>query len=118
MTRRGDEVPIPRPSSVRAADRSVGDGWDKLTAQHPEAADRAWVAITSDPRHTDGRQHRLKGQLGSVTVAGEEIEHWQFEVLSGGRLWYGIDDTNRTIWITAATIGHPGETDMGRRRKR
>ena len=118
MTRRGDAIPRPLSWAVRAASRSSGDGWDKLVAQYREAADRAWVAITSDPRRTDSRQHRLKGQLGSVLVGGIELEQWQFEVLAGGRIWYGIDDANRTLWITGATIGHPNQTDTGRRRKR
>jgi hypothetical protein len=74
--------------------------------------------MTSDPRRTDSRQHRLQGQLGSVLVGGVELEQWQFEVLAGGRIWYGIDDANRTLWITGATIGHPNQTDTGRRRKR
>jgi hypothetical protein len=118
VTRRGDAVPRPLPWTVKAASRSSGDGWDKLTAQYREAADRAWVAMTSDPRRTDNRQHQLKGQLASVSVAGVSLEQWQFEVLAGGRVWYGIDDTNRILWITEATIGHPNQTDTGRRRKR
>lgn len=120
MTRRGEAIERPRPWTVRAADRSGRgvDGWDKLVARFPEAADRAFVAVTSDPRRTDERQHRLKGALTLVSVAGKDLEQWQYEVLAAGRLFYAIDDEARALWVTAASIGHPKETDRPRRRKR
>lgn len=36
---------------------------------------------------------------------------WQYEVTAGGRLWYCIDDDSHTIWLTAATSGHPKATE-------
>ncbi|MFG1873916.1 hypothetical protein ACGFIV_03655 [Sphaerisporangium sp. NPDC049003] len=79
-----------------------------------ENLDRAWVAITGDPRHVDGRQHPLKGALGTVKVGGESLEQWQYEATSGGRIWYAIDDEHRTLWITRAGTGHPKQTDRKR----
>jgi hypothetical protein len=55
---------------LSAADLAAGRGWDALVAQHREAADRTWVAITSNPRHVDCGQHPLKASLGSVMVQG------------------------------------------------
>ncbi len=78
--------------------------------------DRAWVAITSDPRRVDNRQHPLRGHLGIVKVGGESLEQWQYEATAGGRIWYAIDDASRTIWITRAGTGHPKQTDTRRRR--
>lgn len=89
MTKRGDEIARPPPWTVRAADRRAGIGWDELLRQVPEAADRAGVSITGDPRRTDSRQHRLKGSLRVVTVGDRCMEQWQFEVTAGGRIWYG-----------------------------
>jgi hypothetical protein len=117
-TRRGENIPRPRPWEVRAADLRAGKGWDELVSQHTEAADRAWVAITSDPRRVDHRQHRLKGTLGSVAVAGRTLEQWQFEVTSGGRIWYAIDDDRRILWVTHAGTAHPKRTEKPRRKKR
>jgi len=54
----------------------------------PANAGVAWDRITTDPRQRDSRQHPLKGSLGSRTVNGEEPEQWQYEVTSGGRIWY------------------------------
>jgi len=68
VTKRGDEIVRPNPWTVRAADRQAGKGWDDLAGQVVDAIDRAWVAITSDPRRVDGRQHRLRGALGAVKV--------------------------------------------------
>ena len=114
MTKRGEDIPRPKPWAVRAADRRAGSGWDELVRNTPEAADRAWVAITSSPRHTDHRQHQLKGALAYATVAGSSLEQWQYEATGGGRIWYAIDDEQRTLWITQAGTGHPKQTDRRR----
>ena len=33
---------------------------------------------------------------------------------SAGRVWYVIDTTTHTVWVTLATTGHPGATDAGK----
>ncbi|MFC7385196.1 hypothetical protein [Sphaerisporangium rhizosphaerae] len=101
----------PKPWVVRFADRKAAEGWQHLLRQALENLDRAWVAITSDPRHVDSRQHPLKGALGTVKVGGEVLEQWQYEATAGGRIWYAIDDAQRTLWITRAGTGHPKPTD-------
>jgi len=101
---------------MRFADRRAAEGWGNLLAQAPENLDRAWVAITSDPRHVDSRQHPLRGALGEVKIGGESLEQWQYEATSGGRLWYAIDEDRRTLWITRAGTGHPKVTDSRRGR--
>ncbi|HEX6074217.1 MAG TPA: hypothetical protein VFZ32_03010 [Micromonosporaceae bacterium] len=65
------------------------------------------------PRATDNldRRHRLKGNLGTGMFKGQEFERWQYEITAGGRVWYLIDDVNRTAWITYAGTGHPKATD-------
>ncbi|GAA1511114.1 hypothetical protein GCM10009677_50060 [Sphaerisporangium rubeum] len=80
-----------------------------------ENLDRAWVAITAEPRRVDLRQHPLKGALGTVKIGGEVLEQWQYEATSGGRICYAIDDPDRTLWITWAGTGHPQKTDKRRR---
>ena len=114
---RGDEVRRPTGWIVRVANRRVAEGWSALIAQAPENLDRAWVAITTDPRCRDdlGRHHRLRLDLAMVKVDGVELEQWQYEVTGGGRIWFAIDDERRTLWITKAGTGHPRETDRRRR---
>jgi len=48
------------------------------------------------PRHPHPRRRR----------AGQ----WQLDVSSAGRVWYVIDTTTHTVWVTLATAGHPGAT--------
>ena len=118
MVGRGEEIRRPKPWTVRAADRQAGIGWSQLVAQAPEAMDRAWVDMTSDPRRVADRQHQLRGQLGQATVGGKKLDQWQVEPTGGGRVWYAIDDDSRTLWITQAGPGHPKQTDKPRRKKR
>lgn len=115
MTGRGAQLPRPRPWLVRAVDRQAYQGWQHLLAAVPDNLDRAWVALTSDPRCIDQRQHPLKGALGVVKVGSAMLEQWQYEVTGGGRIWYAIDDETRTLWITRAGTGHPKQTDKRRR---
>jgi len=44
-------------------------------------------------------------------VNGEQLDQWQYEVTSGGRLWYCIDDQRRVVWLTDAMPGHPKATE-------
>jgi hypothetical protein len=111
MSGRGDDVPRPNPWRVRFADRKAAQGWQSLLTQAAENMDRAWVAITSDPRNIDHRQHPLRGSLSIVKTAGSALEQWQYEATGGGRIWYAIDDDSRTLWITQAGTGHPKQTD-------
>jgi hypothetical protein len=53
----------------------------------------------------------LKGVLETTVLKGERVERWQYEVTGGGRIWYLIDDVNRTAWITYAGTGHPKATE-------
>jgi hypothetical protein len=110
VSARGSEVPRPNPC-VRFADRQAAQGWQHLLAQALESMDRAWVAMTSDPRAVDRRQHPLRGALSIAKVGGKALEQWQYEATGSGRIWYAIDDESRTLWITLAGTGHPKQTD-------
>ncbi|MFE3446787.1 hypothetical protein ACFXNW_27470 [Nocardia sp. NPDC059180] len=114
---RGDEARRPTGWTVRLVDRQAAAGWSALLSQARENLDRAWVAITADPRSRDQpmRQHPLKFDLGRVVVDGIELDQWQYEVTGGGRIWYAIDDARQTIWVTQVGTGHPRATDKRRR---
>ncbi|NKY33676.1 hypothetical protein HGA13_11390 [Nocardia speluncae] len=114
--KRGDDVPRPKPWRVLLHNTESARGWSELERQAVDALDRAWVAITSEPRSVQnpGRQHRLKATLSAVKIGGTELEQWQYEVTSGARIWYAIDDQQRTLGVTKAETGHPGITDRGK----
>jgi hypothetical protein len=114
--KRGDRAAPPAVGTefeVRFANNEAATGWDQLAKQMPGNVRRAFEAIRSDPRSrtSPGRQHRLKGSLANSLLKGEPVERWQYEVTGGGRIWYLIDDANRTAWITYAGSGHPKATD-------
>jgi hypothetical protein len=49
----------------------------------------------------------LKGQLAVDSYGGKTLPQWQYEVTSGGRIWYLVDHDTRTCWIKEAGSGHP-----------
>jgi hypothetical protein len=67
--------------------------------------------MRSGPHRLISELVQLKGSLGTRTVNGRELEQWQYEVTGGGRIWYYIDDQDRTVWMTAASSGHPKATE-------
>lgn len=71
----------------------------------------AWERITEDPRDRTDRQHPLKGSLSTRLINGEDMGQWQYEVTAGGRIWYCVDDRQRTVWMTHAGPGHPKQTE-------
>lgn len=116
--RRGDAVDRPVPWTFVFGDLTAAKGWEELVRAVPNAADQAWVAITSQPKRTDGRQHQLKGNLSTGSYRGETLPQWQFEATGGGRAWYLVDEANRLLVLTQAGTGHPKATDKKVRRKR
>jgi hypothetical protein len=58
------------------------------------------------------RQHRLRGKaLATRKVNGKVLDQWQYEVTSGGRIWYCPDPDERVVWLTDAGPGHPKATE-------
>lgn len=69
--------------------------------------------LRADPRSGAGhdRQHRLRGDLATHQHNGRDMEQWEYEVTSGGRVRYVIDDDNRMVWLIYASPCHPKDTD-------
>ncbi len=114
MPKRRDRVaPPPRPDGwdMRFGNNTAARGWDYLCSSVPNNARSAWEQITDDPRRWDSRQKPLQGSYARALVGGVEMEQWQYEVTSGGRIWYCVDDAKRTIWMTHAGTGHPKATE-------
>ncbi len=101
----------PAAGSSASGPSDAAKGWEKVCAAVPGNARVAWEKIPADPRERTDRQHPLKGSPGTRMVNGEDMEQWQYEVTGGGRLWYVIDDQNKTVWLTEATTGHPKATE-------
>jgi hypothetical protein len=114
--KRGDRAappPVGEEFDLRFANTEAANGWGRLSRHAAGNLRRAFDKIRSAPRATDDpeRHHRLKGKLGSTVWKGQTLERWQYEVTSGGRIWYLVDDADRIAWITYAGTGHPKATD-------
>lgn len=116
MPKKNDRVAPPAPPDgweLRYADKGAVDGWEELARLASSNLFRAWEALTyrpDDPSNL-GRQHRLRGELGSRMIGGKSLDQWQYEVTGSGRIWYCIDPERRIVWITLAKTGHPNQTD-------
>lgn len=114
--RRGERAappPIESEYDLRFASNQAADGWEQLGRRAGNNLRRAFDAIRADPRSRSSPEHhhRLKASLGAATWKGESLERWQYEVTGAGRIWYVIDDAQRTAWIIYAGTGHPKATD-------
>ncbi len=112
----GDRVTVPPPDSqwdVRFGTSEAAAGWDELCRHALANTRRCLEILRTDPRtRTDhDRQHRLRGDLATHRHNGRDLEQWEYEVTSGGRVRYAIDDHARTVWLIYASPRHPKDTD-------
>ncbi len=96
--------PIGGKYDLRFASSEAAQGWEELGRLAAGNMRRAFDAIRAGPRARSSpeRHHRLKGSVGMALWKGERLERWQYEVTSGGRIWYVIDDSRRIAWVTYA----------------
>jgi hypothetical protein len=114
--RRGDRVTVPPPRGewdVRFATGDAATGWEELCRHAQANARRCLETLQAQPRSAANpdRQHRLRGDLATHRHNGRELEQWEYEVTSGGRIRYLIDDKARTVWPVYASPRHPKDTD-------
>ncbi|WP_343599040.1 hypothetical protein [Mycobacterium sp.] len=117
-SKRGQSLARPLKRSeyqIRCATREAEQGWQDLTATARNAAVDAWDFLTKTPRERSDRCHPLRGDLASVQVAGVTLDQWQYEVTSGGRIWFVVSGspdgrTAGVILLLRVATGHPNET--------
>lgn len=116
--KRGDRVAPPpgdKDWDVRFASSEAVKGWDSLSQAAPGNTLSAWTTMRTSPGPGLGkpthRHHPLKGGLATGTYRGRSLPQWQIEVTGGGRVWYLLDEHQRTVWVVQAGTGHPKATD-------
>ncbi|MEV0353993.1 hypothetical protein AB0H88_50335 [Nonomuraea sp. NPDC050680] len=114
--KRGDRVTVPPPDDewdVRFGTGAAVEGWEELCRHALANTRRCFEALRADPRSGSSRdrQHRLRGDLSTHRHNGKNLEQWEFEVTSGGRVRYAIDDATRTVWVIYASPRHPKDTE-------
>lgn len=104
--------PGPHEWDMRFGTTEAAKGWEELCHQAPHNLRRAWEVLRTDPcPPPTARQHQLKGSLSTGTQDGRVLPRWQYEVTSGGRIWYLVDAERRTVWLQVASTGHPKATE-------
>jgi hypothetical protein len=114
--RRGDRVTVPPPEEqwdVRFGTSDAAAGWEELCRHALANARRCLEILRSDQRSgaNHDRQHRLRGDMARHRHNGRDMEQWAYEVTSGGRVRYVIDDSQGTVWLIYASPQHPKDTD-------
>ncbi|HYS34402.1 MAG TPA: hypothetical protein VEO01_02020 [Pseudonocardiaceae bacterium] len=114
--KRGDRVAPPRRPDgweARFATSDAAKGWEDLCQTARANTWEAWVILTERPTRPENpaRQQRLRGHLGNREIGGKALEQWQYEVTSGGRIWYCPDPTRRIVWVVSASTAHPKVTE-------
>lgn len=105
--KRGDRVTVPPPDDqwdVRFGSGEAVKGWEELCRAALSNTRRCLEALRSEPasRADPRRQHQLKGDLATHRVRGQDLDQWEYEVTSGGRVRYLIEREKRTVWIVHA----------------
>ena len=114
--RRGDRATLPPPEDqwdVRFGTSDAAVGWEELCRHALSNTRRCLEILRSDRRSgaDHDREHRLRGDLARHRRNGHDMEQWENEVTSGGRVRYVIDDDKRTVWLIYASPRHPKDTD-------
>lgn len=127
-----DRPPLARPSKTTEftlviSGSRVRRGWDECVRAANNNMAQAWDQLTRTPKAVSDRQTQLKGVMSHRTYQGRELEQWQYEFSSGGRLIYLIDPTPvlnsrgkqqsaGTVIVVEASVGHPKRTERVRGR--
>lgn len=97
---------------VRFGTNEAAKGWEELCRQAATNTRAAFELMRSSPRPPEDRRHtRLRGDLATRSYDGRELEQWEIEVTSGGRIFYLVDDAKRTVWVVVASTRHPKITE-------
>jgi len=103
-----------RPWSIRPASAKARKQWEAATDQEPDLMETVRERLRTRPLDRSDNPRRLgqlKGKLREKTVDGKKLPQWQYEITSGGRLWFCPDKKERTVWVTKVSLSHPKETE-------
>lgn len=98
--------------SVRFGTTEAAVGWEGLWTRAPVKTREAFELMRANPRPPEDDLHyRLKGDLGTRSLGGKDLEQWQVKVSGSARIWYLPDDEKHTVWVVLASVAHPKETE-------
>ncbi|MBQ1092173.1 hypothetical protein [Streptomyces sp. B93] len=106
--KKGDRVSVPPLSgwNVVYGTTEAATGWEPN-------AHRCLEALRADPlsRANWNRQHQLRGRHATREWKGSELEQWEYEITSGGRVRYLVSPDTSTVILVYASPRHPKDTE-------
>lgn len=57
------------------------------------------------------RQHQLRGRHARREWKGTQLEQWEYEITSGGRVRYLVSPQTSTVILVYASPRHPKDTE-------
>lgn len=97
---------------VQFGTAEAAKGWKQLWSQSAVKTREAFEMMRANPRPPEDENHyRLRGDLGTRSLGGKNLEQWQVKVGGSARVWYLPDDEKHTVWVVKAGVKHPKETE-------
>lgn len=113
--KQGDRVSVPPLDgwNVVFGTTDAVTGWEELCRTALANAQRCLDALRTDPLSRDNwnRQHQLRGRHTTKEWKGSELEQWEYEVTSGGRVRYLVSPETKTVILVHASPAHPKDTE-------
>ncbi|MCG5212403.1 hypothetical protein [Streptosporangium sp. KLBMP 9127] len=114
--KRGDSAtppPLEEEWEIRFDSTEVARGWTELYRQAPANLRVCYdiLRLNPAPAGETSRHHLLRREHARRSTSYYDFDQWQYEVTSGGRVWYVVEEKTRTVWITYASPAHPKETE-------
>lgn len=98
---------------VRPASRAALRQWEAAIAAEPALMAGVRDRLRTRPMDRSdnpNRTHLLKPPLHVGRIGDAKLPQWQHEITAAGRVWYCIDTSARTVWVTRVSLEHPRET--------
>lgn len=93
---------------IRFATNEADKRWRDLVATQRNAAVEAWEFLTATPTQESPRSYPLRGDLATVTRAGEVHIRWQYKLTGGARIWYSVH--TEIVYLVDVHTHHPNQT--------
>lgn len=113
--KKGDRVSVPPLSgwNVVFGTTEAVTGWEQLCRAVLPNAHRCLDALRTAPQSRSNwtRQHQLRGRHATKEWKGSELEQWEYEITSGGRVRYLVSPETSTVIVVYASPRHPKDTE-------
>ena len=93
---------------VRAKNRSVEAGWDRLVVSHEGGIRTCFDHVATNPKGRPIDPERCHKLRPTKKLGYRDL--WQYEVGGGARVWYSVDDDRHIVIIEEVHAGHPNRT--------